>query len=305
MKKWYCSVFKKQEVMDTIRESIKILNMRNYTLLFFNPLYVDLMGNIDEKSCVFDSIENWLKHPQLAYAKKYIEMAYDRIRNRADYITTVSKAMKDYFGKDRERVYHISNGVDIDSFETECNHVKPKDLQLIPGPIIGYAGKIQSRIDVELVRYLTNTISGCSFVFIGQEIDPATAKMIRSCKNTYYLGDKHYSQLPAYLKYFDVCIIPHKVTELTASMDPLKLYEYIAAGKPVVTSMVGGVERFSDVVSVAKSKEEFAAGIMKSLENEDEQKRRKCIQILRDEFSWKRKTEEIIKIISTVMDKRK
>ncbi|MEW6558533.1 MAG: glycosyltransferase, partial [Elusimicrobiota bacterium] len=252
-KRWWGYIFKQSHVIKAMKYAIAYLQFHNFILFLWNPLSEGIIGKLGENLLVFDAIDNWLEHPELNYAKKEIEQGYQKIKKEADLIFTVSESLKSFFIDSKNEVYCISNGVNIDYFRTQKIENIPEDMKNITKPIVGYAGKIQDRIDVDLVEFVAENLPQINFAFIGQIINKKTIKSLLQYKNIHYLGDKHYSLLPRYLSFFDICIIPHKVSTLTVSMNPLKLYEYLAAVKPVVTTNIAGVNVFKDIIIIAKT----------------------------------------------------
>ena len=120
-------------------------------------------------------------------------------------------------------------------------------------------------------------------------------------KNIIFLGELSYDEMSAIYKNINICIIPHLLNEFIKSMDPMKLYGYLAAGKPVVTVDVPGVEQFKDLIKVTNSKEQFSSYIneiansSEYYSNENILERQESIK----EFSWKGKADEMMKIINS------
>lgn len=298
-KKWWQYIFKQRVIINEVEETIDYLKLDDFVLFLWNPMSEGVIGKLGEKLLVFDAIDNWLTHPELNYANKEIEQGYQKIKEKADLIFTVSESLKSFFENNQNNVYCISNGVDIDYFRRQEGGDIPKDIRGITKPIVGYAGKIQDRIDVDLVKFLAKKLTQVSFVFIGQVINRKTIRSLLQYKNLHYLGDKHYSLLPQYLSWFDICIIPHKVSGITLSMSPLKIYEYLASGKPVVSTNVAGVDDFKHVITIAETNEEFLLGIKKyiqvlSQENDLSEKLKKSITV--DHF-WSTKANKMIDMI--------
>jgi glycosyltransferase involved in cell wall biosynthesis len=102
-------------------------------------------------------------------------------------------------------------------------------------------------------------------VLIGPVENSNLLKNLVKLKNAYYLGSVPYQELPEFIKKFDVCMIPHMVNKLTASMNPLKLFEFLATGKPIVSTNIGGVDQFLDIIFVAQSEEDFIQKLQKAL----------------------------------------
>ena len=304
-RRWWDYIFRQRFILEEIKSALEYLQFHNFVLFLWNPLSGGVIGKLGEELLVFDAVDNWLEHPELSYARKEIEEGYDKIKKEADLIFTVSDSLKLFFKENRAYVYHIPNGVDIDFFQIDGKINIPSDIINISPPIVGYAGKIQERIDVSLMGFLAEKLPGINFVFIGQTINKRTVKSLLRYRNIHYLGDKHYSLLPYYLACFDICIIPHKMSRLTLSMDPIKLYEYLAAGKPVVTTDIAGVEAFKSCVVISKSKEEFLKGIKRYT---DKSKREKelpdnSITNTLETSSWKSKAEEMISLMREGMER--
>ena len=127
----------------------------------------------------------------------------------------------------------------------------PPEVADLPQPIFGYIGVVDERIDYELLGKLADATNG-SVVVIGPhtKVDPAT---FPQRPNLHWLGGRDYAQLPAYAKSFDVCLMPFAMNEATRFINPTKALEYMATGRPIVSTMVPDVVRqFSDVVLLAK-----------------------------------------------------
>lgn len=179
---------------------------------------------------------------------------------------SLSDDLSEFSGK---KVHLFPNGGDTDLFKkawTESATV-PQDLVKIPKPMIGYTGNVCQRIDYELLKSLAESHPDKSIVLVGPREDKQhTSIDLDSITNIYFTGPKKIDQLPEYLRWFDCVIIPFKCNELTRSIYPLKINEYLAAGKSVITtSFSPDIQSFKDVIRVANSKEEFIAMIEAAL----------------------------------------
>lgn len=164
-------------------------------------------------------------------------------------------------------VLEIPNGVDYRAYCTLRD--EPPDLRRIPHPRIGYVGWIKSQLDLELLRELVQRHVGWSFVFVGPaKADNAIQAWISSMshfRHVHFLGEKSLESLPAYTQHLDVALMCYKVNDYTKFIYPLKLHEYLAAGKPVVSSPINSVAGFSAVVRLARSAEEWSLAIEDAL----------------------------------------
>lgn len=299
-KNWWNTVFEKPEILEAIREAIQFLNMKNTVLLLQNPMAVGVVHNLKEDAFIFDAIDNWLYHPQMQQNKETVERNYNFIMKEADAIFTVSESLKDFFQKGNERVYWIANGVDKEYFQESWI----TDIEKRKNATIGYMGKIQDRVDFDLIESCLKQYPDHTFLMMGPVYSQKDrVKQIKSrYANIHFLGDIHYKELPKKMKEMDIAIIPHKVDAFTNSMNPLKIYEYLAAGKQIITTPVAGIENFQDYVYEANSKEEFIAAIKRAIEiyEKTENIAEKVVATLEDKHLWKAKVDEMIKIMQEI-----
>jgi glycosyltransferase involved in cell wall biosynthesis len=162
----------------------------------------------------------------------------------------------------------IPNGVDFNAYATPAP--EPRDLAVIPRPRIGYTGYIKKQLDWPLVLEITRRHREWSFVFVGPrsphpEIMPAIEE-VSTYSNVYFLGAKSAMALAAYPQHFDTCIMPYRVNAYTNSIYPLKLHEYLASGRPIVSAPIRSLRDFSKVVALAKSLDEWSNALSRSLE---------------------------------------
>jgi len=135
----------------------------------------------------------------------------------------------------------------------------------IPNPIIGYIGAFYEWVDTKLLLTIAQTHPEWSLVIIGP-IHGINTALFAGCSNVYILGPRDYTELPKYLGSFDVCMIPFIQNELTLNTNPIKMYEYLAAGKAVVSTDLPEVRRYTGIVKIARSHKEFIAKIDEALQ---------------------------------------
>jgi glycosyltransferase involved in cell wall biosynthesis len=141
----------------------------------------------------------------------------------------------------------------------------PADVAGITQPIMGYYGVIDERLDYELLAQLAAAHKEWALVMVGPvvKVDP---RDLPQGDNIHWLGQKSYNELPAYVKTFDVCLMPFALNEATEYINPTKTLEYMAAGKPIVSTAVADVVRnFTPVVKVARSNDGFVAAVRSAM----------------------------------------
>jgi glycosyltransferase involved in cell wall biosynthesis len=226
-------------------------------ILWVNDItYAPLMGSTGWPS-LYDITDDWLLAP-------FDRREVDRLRDldafameNADEVVVCSQALVDSRGA-RRTVSLIPNAVDVAHFQRPRE--RPKDLP--ERPVAVYVGSLHdARIDVDLVAEVARANPQVAVVLVGPDsLDERSRTILTAENNVLLLGPRPYEEVPAYLQHSDVVIIPHRVSPFTESLDPIKLYECLAVGKPTVATRVAG---FRDHGGCIKSveREIFAARV--------------------------------------------
>ena len=181
----------------------------------------------------------------------------------------------------------IPNGANYELFaQAQTPQPVPEALADIRGPVLGFIGALQECIDYPLLRSLAQARPDCTLVFIGREHPDAAVDRIRDLPNVRLLGLKPQKELPAYLARFDVCLNPFRAGNLARDVSPLKFYEYLATGKPVVSTPEPlQVRDFADAVCIADGEEAFIAAVDEALTADTPERREKRIAYAKN-CSW-------------------
>jgi len=186
-----------------------------------------------------------------------------QLLSRVDQVFIHSATLFEKKGKLNPCTTLVPNGVDYQSFATLCT--EPGDLQAVPHPRIGYVGFIKSQLDIPLLIELASKHPYWSFVMVGPRgplgKQGPLLEQFRRLRNVYFLGPKPVNQLPAYVQNLDVCMLCYEVNDYTKFIYPLKLHEYLASGRPVVSSAIPAVNDFSAVVRIARTVDEWSRAI--------------------------------------------
>jgi glycosyltransferase involved in cell wall biosynthesis len=167
------------------------------------------------------------------------------------------------------RARHAPNATDFESLSKAAETSLPESPELrgIPAPRLGYIGQIGENIDYGMVRAVAAAHPEWSLVFVGPVWATRQAEVdaLAALPNVRFLGGRPHAQLSAFLRGFDVCVMPHLCNALTLSMDPTKLYDYLASGRPIVSTRVAGTERFAEVVRFGDTPEDFVREVESAL----------------------------------------
>lgn len=191
---------------------------------------------------------------------------YDRkLKANADLTLFVSNTLFHEESSQCKKALYLDHGVDYEMFASaDKNPSKLADIENINRPVIGYFGAIDGHtVDYELISKVAELLPEMSFVFIGKSDVQDQGLPMR--KNIWVLGYKPYELIPPYGKCFDVAIMPWRQTQWIEKCNPIKLKEYLALGKPIVSTPFKELENYIDVVYVAKTSEDFAGCIKRAL----------------------------------------
>lgn len=215
------------------------------------------------------SISNRLKMPLIYDAmdlhtgfsessKSVITSEVNLVRD-ADLILTSSTYLESALSKYRQKSIMLRNAGDFAHFsKSQHKLAKPSDLADLEGDIFGYYGAIADWMDDKIIKHLAITHPSDSIVLIGRIQNKTIERLSHKYKNIHLLGEKPYSELPHYLSHFSVCLIPFKITELIKATNPVKIYEYFASGKPVVTTPIPELKIYKKLVYVSTSPASFS-----------------------------------------------
>jgi glycosyltransferase involved in cell wall biosynthesis len=229
--------------------------IRRPILWFVQPHLGFLIGNLGEELAVYYCIDDYAAFPHVnAEAVRALD---DETTRKADLVFVASDTLLDGKLALNPNTHVSPHGVDVEHFARaqDPSLAVPADMAALPHPIVGFFGLIESWIDLELVDYLAEQRPNWSFVFLGRVAVPEA--QVPSRPNIHFLGKRPYEDLPAYGKQFDAAIIPYRLTQQVMHANPIKLREYLALGKPVVSVSTPEIDKFADVVAIAESREEF------------------------------------------------
>lgn len=188
--------------------------------------------------------------------------------SKATVVFTGGKSLYKAKEKRHRNVHCFPSSVDQQHFAKALNGIAvPEDIAAIPKPIVGYFGVIDERIDLTLLYETAMLRPSISFVMIGPLAKIEENELPR-LKNIHYLGMKDYKELPGYIKYFDLAMMPFALNDATKYISPTKTLEYMAAHKPIVsTAITDVVTEYSHCVAIVDSKESFAEAIDAAIED--------------------------------------
>jgi len=259
------------------------------------PAQVNLVQRYHPSLTVFDSVDE--PSDEFAAWKPY----YYRAVSLADLVICTSQKLYETALNYNPNVYLVPNGCDYDHFARSAGSaLPPYDMRKLQGPVIGYIGAIASWCDLELIDRLACIYPNYNFVMIGPLYNVST---VPQRPNLHWLGFKNYEELPDYARCFDVGIIPFKNSSMIDAVNPIKMWEYLAAGMPVVTTAVPEAKKYEGILFYSQDEEAFLTNIQLALRDNSYLRREERLALARQN-SWDARAERIIALIEYHLDKK-
>jgi glycosyltransferase involved in cell wall biosynthesis len=226
-----------------------------------------------------------------------------RLKAEADVTFYVNRLLFDQERADCRNAYLLDHGVDYDLFASaEENPAVPKEMQALRHPVVGFFGGIDDHTsDVPLVTEAARQAPDLTFVFVGSA--SAEVSGLRVLPNVQLLGQRSYEQVPHYGKCFDVAIMPWRQNRWIEACNPVKLKEYLALGKPVVSTPFPELAQYDGFIYQATDPTSFVAAIRQALAEDSEERqaaRRERVKA----HTWDAKAEEALRIVEQAMARK-
>jgi UDP-galactopyranose mutase len=259
--------------------------VEDYVLWYYTPMALRFTRCLRPRAVVYDCMDELSAFKGASPLLRGLE---SELMSRADLVFTGGQSLYEAKRDRHPRVYAFPSSIDAAHFRTAREIAEePADQIEIPRPRLGFFGVIDERLDVELLDEVARMRPDWQLVMIGPvvKIDPAA---LPSRANIHYLGMKSYKELPAYLSGWDVALLPFARNESTRFISPTKTPEYLAAGKPVVSTSIRDVVRpygQEGYVHIADTAAEFVAACEAALA-EDSDERRERVDAFLGRTSW-------------------
>jgi GT2 family glycosyltransferase/glycosyltransferase involved in cell wall biosynthesis len=254
-----------------IRRAARAVALERPWLWSQDPRAATLHGLLPVEGLIYDLTDDWVAFEEDPVRRAEVERRVTSLVRQADLALACSRPLEATARAVTDRVVYLPNAVEELGEETEV----PPDLASLTRPRLGYAGTLHSaRIDVELLEKAAAARPRWSFVFLGPNLlETSESERLFSLPNVKHLGVRPHPQVRSYLTGFDVCLLPNRVTDFTRSLDPLKLYEYLAAGRPIITTPVDNAPELADHLTVVESADELVLEAERLLGEDDEAQR--------------------------------
>ncbi|MGZ5248428.1 MAG: glycosyltransferase family 1 protein [Flavitalea sp.] len=295
-----------EQVLERQKEFISDLftkmNVSRFISWYYTPMALPFTDHLAPEKVVYDCMDELsafkFAPPQLTQLEK-------DLFKKADVVFTGGNSIYEFKKHQHHNIHSFPSSIDKNHFGKARNFTAdPADQAHIPHPRFGFFGVVDERFDIELIDQVASARPDWHFVILGPvvKIDPAT---LPNYENVHYLGGKKYEELPAYLAGWDIALVPFAMNESTRFISPTKTPEYLAAGKPVISSPIRDVVRpygDNNLVHIVNNSSEF----IKAAEKELGKKRKSAWLNKVDDFlafnSWDRTWGQMVRQIEDTMN---
>ena len=248
---------------------------------------------------VYDCMDDWDAFPGVG---TFARREGNRLASECDLLVVTAETLRQKYVVRNCRPLLVRNGVDHSFFASAS---RSGLLDAYQRPIVGYMGAIGDWIDFGLLYEVARSRPMYSFVLVGgvgleAEVKEPRLEPLRTLPNVVVLGHRDYSQIPQYLAEFDVCLIPFVLNDLTRATDPVKLYEYLSLGKPVVSTALPELGQCGDLVYIGGDAEDFARKVDDAVAEEEAGLRRRRRVAFAATSTWERRVDDLRKGIRQV-----
>jgi glycosyltransferase involved in cell wall biosynthesis len=286
-----------------LNEKLRKMGIKDPIVWIYTPDAVDFTNWVQHSLLIYDCVDEYAAQPWYKDQFKGIRENENELLKKADIVFTSAEALYTSKKQKNPHTYLLENVAEFDHFNKVITDTVdiPEEISSLKGPVIGFIGAIDKyKLDISSVINMANLKKEWNIVLIGphgQSEKAVNLDEIVKLPNVHILGPKKYDDLPSYIKGFDVCVIPYNENEYTVGCFPLKFFEYLATGKPVVTLGLPSLKKFIDYNVYARDFNEYIRLIESHLlhDNEDEKARR---VVLASSNTWSSKVDKMESIIN-------
>ncbi len=279
-----------------VRRTARQVGLEDPILWIEHPLETAQISSLDHRMVCYHCRDNyrafWSEVPR---RQKLVERLEEQLLPRADVVVAASEALAELCGRANPHIYAVPNAADFEHFAAGQGDRAP-ELDDNDHPLVGYLGTVSHWFDLDAIHWVAQRRPAWTFVIIGP-VENVDLTPYQGLANLHFMGAVPYARAPDLAAAFDVCLLPRRTSELTAHMDPIKVYEYLSLGKPVVASPMPQLERYADLIYLANDGTAFEACIEMALAEAHQPgatAKREARKALAQANTWDRRVEDIL-----------
>ncbi len=273
----------------------------------YHPGYGDAVARLPHRLIVYDCVDEYTAFPEFKDAKAWIAERERKLCAVANVVSCTAPALVE--SKQRlapGRTHLVHNVGDAEHFEKAFAPTTevPADIATLPKPVIGFVGAVSDyKLNTEWLVHLARARPQWSLALVGPAgvADPGTdVAALQALPNVHLLGHRQYDTLPGYLKGFDVAVIPYRLNDYTRAVFPIKFFEFLASGRPVVVSPLPAVREYWHAVRVADTADAFVAQCEAALGDTDASAREQRLALARLN-DWDARVRKLLGLVEAAL----
>lgn len=270
---------------ELLEEMFRAEKIENYVAWYYTPMALAFTEHLKPLATIYDCMDEL---SLFKFAPPTLLSNEEKLLQKSDAVFTGGQSLYEAKQHRHKNIHAFPSSIDVKHFKQARSISEDRaDQSAIPHPRLGFIGVIDERMDLDLLRESAAMRPDWHFVMIGPVVKIAEEDLPRA-ENIHYLGKKDYDELPAYIAGWDAALMPFAINDSTRFISPTKTPEYLAAGKPVVSTAIRDVVRpygENGLVHIASTAKEFVAAIEKAL-NENTEDRLKKVDEFLSNNSW-------------------
>lgn len=241
-----------------LRAQLKRLGFEKRLLWTYTPHSADFVGRLGESLAVYECVDEFSAARGLVRAATIRRLERELLA-RCDLVIVTAQALYDSKREAAKRIVLIPNGAEVAHFNKAADAGAPVAPALadLPRPVVGFLGAVQYWVDVPLLARIARERPDWSVALVGPPGQLVDLSELKALPNVHLTGRVPYADLPGYLRAFDVCLNPYKMDGVAEGCSPIKLYEYMATGKPIVSVDMPEARQFERLIYVAGDADAF------------------------------------------------
>jgi len=281
-----------------VSDVLSMFEIKDFISWYYTPMALQFSDHLTPDLIVYDCMDEL---SAFKFAPPILKQLEKQMFSKADVVFTGGHSIYEAKKSWHPNIHAMPSSIDKEHFaQARTITEQPADQENIPHPRLGFYGVIDERFDIELLREAANKKPDWHFVILGPVVKIDEADLPRN-ENIHYLGSKNYKELPQYLAGWDIALIPFAINESTRFISPTKTPEYLAAGKPVISTPIKDVVNpygTNNLVHIVHTAEAFVAAGEEELSNENKKKWLfKTDKFLADQ-SWDKTWSDMVEIMS-------
>lgn len=290
-----------------LRRTARKLRLQRPIVWLSRPLMGGMLGVLDEKLSIYHVVDEYTAYDGVTHEQRDdLLKAEAKMLRQTDVSIVVSRSLLKHKAQMGGNVHLVPNAVDFSAYAgVHDSAAIPNELLEIERPWIGYSGLIGRRLDLELIAEVARKRPRWSFVMLGpvrKSRCETALSVLETLPNVHFLEQRPVDEVPGFVRAFDVCMVPYRQDERSVNSSPLKIYEYAAAGRPIVATRFPVAEELNDFVLIAEEANGFEHAISEALGWEASHPRLRAGVETARQNTWERRISEVSKIILDTLE---